>query len=91
MPLQAREGSTLKQLSPRRYKKPVVRPSTLKLQAWEQNLPADYKDREFILSGIKNGFHVLDMGKISQSAEVENYSSATNLNMRARTEAQILT
>lgn len=63
----------------------------MKLQAWEQNLPADYKDREFILSGIKNGFHVLDMGKISQSAEVENYSSATNLNMRARTEAQILT
>ena len=54
-------------------------------------MSADYKDREFILSGIKNGFHILDSDKISQSVEVDNYSSATNCHMRAQTEAQILT
>lgn len=52
-------------------------------------MPVDYKDRDFILSGVKNGFKIVDSEKICKPVDVDNYKSATTGIMRARTEAQI--
>ena len=51
----------------------------------------DYDDRNFLLSGIKNGFHIVDPEHISKFVDVDNYSSATSEKMRAPVETQILT
>ena len=52
-------------------------------------MPHDYKDRDFILAGIKDGFHIVNSDKINTPVDVDNYKSATAGEMRARTEAQI--
>ena len=57
----------------------------------ERLLPEDYEQRDFILSGIKDGFHIIDPDCISHSVEMDNYASAAAENMRAQIEAQILT
>lgn len=51
----------------------------------------DYSDREFLIDGIKNGFHIVDSDNINHFVEVDNYVSASNDKMRARTEKQIQT
>ena len=60
--------------------------------AWEQHLPQDYEHRECILTGIRDGFHIIDPEKIDSSHYVEtnNYRSATE-EKRAQVESQILT
>ena len=50
-----------------------------------------YKDSEYLLSGIKDGFHIVDSENISNYVEVENDSSATAENSRAQVEKQICT
>jgi len=54
-------------------------------------LPLDCDNREFILKGIQEGFHIVDSGKIVKPVDVDNYKSATTGEMRARTETQIKT
>ncbi|MES9880284.1 MAG: reverse transcriptase domain-containing protein [Sedimenticola sp.] len=51
----------------------------------------DYADREFIISGIRDGFHIVDAEKIQIPVETNNYKSATDALMRARVESQIRT
>ena len=51
----------------------------------------DYADRDFLLSGIKYGFHIVDPEPISKFVDVDNYPSATSEKMRAPVEDQILT
>lgn len=58
-------------------------------EAWERHLPEDNNDRKYIPSGIKNGFRTVDSDKIKISFDVDNFKSATNGEMRARTETQI--
>lgn len=61
----------------------------LRLDSWEQELPFNDPKREFILSGIKDGFHIVDsLG--NQNVEVNNYKSATCLKNRDSVENQIL-
>lgn len=50
-----------------------------------------YEHREFILTGIKDGFYIVDPDSISNFVEVNNYPSATSEKMRAPVEDQILT
>lgn len=47
--------------------------------------------REFILNGIKDGFHIIDPECVSNCVETDNYTSATAGNVRAQVESQILT
>ena len=58
-------------------KKHVKRSTTLNYEAWEKELPVDYKGCEYLLSGIKDGFHIVDSENISNYVKVENYHSAT--------------
>ena len=53
--------------------------------------PEDYEQRDFILSGIKDGFHIIYPDCISHSVEMDNYTSATAENVRTQVETQILT
>ena len=67
------------------------RSASLIYEAWEHSIPRDYEYREFILTGIKEGFYIVDPDSISNFAEVNNYPSATSEKMRAPVEDQILT
>jgi hypothetical protein len=67
------------------------RSASLLYEAWEHSLPMDYEYREFILTGIKDGFYIVDPDSISNFVEVNNYPSATSEKMRAPVEDQILT
>ena len=57
----------------------------------ERLLPEDYEQRDFILSVIKDGFHIVDPDCLSHSVEMDNYTSAAAENMRGQVETQILT
>ena len=59
--------------------------------AWEKELPKDYKGREYLLSGIRDGFHIVDSQNISNDYKVENYCSANAENSCAQVERQICT
>ena len=63
---------------------------SLHFSAWEQELPLDYPNRSFILSGIRDGFHILDPSKITQEAECSNYETATCQEHRPKVEEQLL-
>ena len=77
---------------PKGPKKPVTGRSTaLNYKAWEEELPQDHQHREFLLSGIKNGFHIVDPDNIKEFVEMDNYRSATDQSVRAQVESQILT
>ena len=67
------------------------RTTSLNYRAWERLLPEDYEQRDFILNGIKDGFHIIDPDCISHSVEMDNYTSAAAENVRAQVETQILT
>lgn len=67
-----------------------TRSTSLNYEAWERLLPPNYNDREFLLTGIRDGFHIVDADSVQHFAEVDNYLSATNDKMRARTEKQII-
>ena len=71
--------------------KHVKRSAALSYKAWEKELPIDYEGRAFLLSGIKDGFHIVDSETISNYVEVENYRSATAEHSHAQVEKQIYT
>lgn len=41
------------------------------------------------MSGITHGFHIIDTTDIRHSVDMDNYSWATNINMRTQTEPQV--
>ena len=49
----------------------------------------DDPKRDYLLRGIKHGFHIMDPTAISESVEVDNYRSATCAQNASRVEAQI--
>ena len=65
---------------------------SLVLEAWENKLPANDPKREYILTGITEGFNIIDPSKVPDLADVEckNYQSATRGQNRDRVEAQIV-
>lgn len=67
------------------------RTTNLNYHVWERLLPEAYEQREFILTGIKDGFNVIDPDCVFHSAETDNYTSATAEKVRAQVEAQIST
>ncbi len=48
----------------------------LKLAAWEDELTGDI-DREFLLTGVKNGFEIIDHDTTLASAKCNNHPSAS--------------
>ena len=59
------------------------------MEVWEHELAND-ADSDFLLEGIKQGFHIVSRFDF-HPAECENYSSALNLPVRALVEQQIKT
>ena len=57
-------------------KKHVKRSTALNYQAWENELPVDYKGREYLLSGIKDGFHIVDYENISNYVNCRTFARA---------------
>ena len=51
----------------------------LQPEAWNRLLPENYPDRDFIMSGVQDGFHVIDLKKLKLTTpvKVSNYKSAT--------------
>ena len=86
-----KENIQLKQPVIQLDQKHVNRSTALNYKAWEKELLEDYKGREYLLSGIRDGFHIVDSENISNYVEVENYRSATAENSRAQMENQICT
>jgi hypothetical protein len=68
-----------------------VNSSALIATAWEHELPLTYHDREFIVTGVREGFHILNVDDVHECVEVDNYESATNLANRAKVDAQVIT
>ena len=62
---------------------------SLKLAAWEEQLPATDPKREFLLTGIADGFHIVDQPPIHR-VEVENHKSAVSQLNRDKVEDQII-
>ena len=50
---------------PRGQKHVNTRSTALNYTAWENELPQDYEHRNFLLTGIKNGFHIVDPENIT--------------------------
>jgi len=73
---------------------PVLQPpntlSSLIPEIWERELQGD-PDREFLLDGVQNGFHIIDKEAIVYTASMDNYKSATNKHACQKVEKQILT
>jgi hypothetical protein len=42
-------------------------------EAWVQYLPLDNVDRDFILSGVKSGIHIVDTANISGHVRQHNH------------------
>ena len=61
----------------------------LKYNVWEMELRDD-EDREFLLDGIKHGFHIVNEQGFKQ-VECENYNSTLNCVTQAAMEKQIKT
>ena len=59
----------------------------LNFDMWNREL-ADDEDREFLLDGIKHGFHITNVTKQMQGMEMTNYQSV--LEKRAEVEKQIV-
>ena len=55
---------------------------------WAEELSRD-PDREFLLDGIRHGFHIIDPNVSLAPAEVQNYHSATSELSRSLVESQI--
>ena len=60
------------------------------MDAWEDELPSDDVDREFILSGIRNGFHIVSNSDFAE-VECDNYKSAIDPSIHDKVESQIKT
>lgn len=68
------------------------RDGALRYEAWYKEIPIDYPYREWILTGVKEGFHILDVNSafscLSSPVHVKNYNSAI-LENKSLCEAQI--
>ena len=56
------------------------RSTTLLYKVWEDKLPLDFPNRQFILDGVHYGFHIVDASLIMNQVrvDVKNYKSATD-------------
>jgi hypothetical protein len=61
---------------------------SLDYNAWDIELGNDI-DREFILNGVKNGFHIVDPSNPPKQARTNNYRSATNIDCKSLADKQI--
>ena len=59
------------------------------LSTWHQELTHDM-DREFLLQGFTNGFHIIQSESPLQHTECNNYKSATHPNVKPLVEQEIL-
>ena len=62
----------------------------LKWDAWEHELPNNDVDRDFILNGIREGFHIVSHSNFTE-AECDNYNSAIDPSIHNVVESQIKT
>jgi hypothetical protein len=62
--------------------------SFLNLEGWENNLPRTDIDFEYIMTGVQDGFNIVDKGEFAV-AEVNNYASVTSGENRYKAEQQI--
>ena len=66
------------------------RDGALCLHAWAAELPLDDPKRDYILNGIKDGFHVINNTYDGANVWQRNYKSATEPAIRPVVEKQIL-
>lgn len=66
----------------------MVNDGSLRLSAWESNLPAGDPHRDFIIEGVREGFHIVNTQQVIP-AVLSNYKSATNPLIHDMVEAQI--
>ena len=57
----------------------------LRLDAWEHELPSDDVDRDYILSGIRDGFHIVSSSDFTE-VECDNYKSAIDPSIHMKVE-----
>ena len=78
---------------PRKNHPASAKPSvsiSLNLDAWEELLPLDHLDWEYILLGVNESFQLVNLPLNNDvSVEVDNYESATNVHVRPYVEHQI--
>ena len=58
-----------------------------------EELPLDYSSRNYLLTGIKEGFHVVnpdELSKLNQKVDMDNYSSVTHGKFKRLAEEQII-
>ena len=67
----------------------ITRDGALRLAAWENLLPQNDPKRHFILTGIQEGFHIINTKEFAKPVFVNNYKSATNPEVRDLVEEQI--
>jgi hypothetical protein len=63
--------------------------SSLILDVWDRELQGD-PDRDFLLEGVRSGFHIIDREAALHTASMNNYKSATDRSVRGKVEAQII-
>ncbi len=69
----------------------VLEGRCLQLQAWLCHLPDDYKDKNFLLHGIKFGFHIVNANDIHGYVRLRNHASVYDTNVVHKVEQGILT
>lgn len=62
--------------------------TALNVSAWDQELPSDYPDRDFVMTGVRDGFHIVDSTQIHGYAAMDNHASTKGL-LRPAVEKQI--
>ena len=69
----------------------MIYPSSgLKLEAWQQELCSDDKDRDFILQGIENGFDIIDNDVEIFPVELPNHGSCYTNDKRQLVDRQVM-
>ena len=63
-------------------------PLTKNIDAWTENLTND-PDRDFLLTELKDGFHIVSSDSGLRPAEVTNYKSATRDDVRDKVKKTI--
>ena len=66
-----------------------IHSKSLCLSSWQWELKDD-PDRKFLLQGIRDGFHIVDVSVTVKESHMYNYRSATNPDTRPKAETQIL-
>lgn len=59
--------------------------------AWEEEVSSDDPKRDFLLTGVREGFHIVDPDSIQHDVFMDNYKSATGCEHRHLVEQQIRT